>query len=125
MDIGELAAEKLFGTFDGYGLGLIDEFALASSIITPNGDGVNDALDMRFVVFKVDPDVVSTLALYDLAGRQVAEVEATATDTGRRITWDGRDGDGALVDPGVYLYRLDLGAASGQSTRTGTVAVAY
>ena len=104
---------------------LIDEFALASSIITPNGDGVNDALDMRFVVFKLDPDVVSTLALYDLAGRQVAEVEATATDTGRRISWDGRDGDGALVEPGVYLYHLDLGAASGQSTRTGTVAVAY
>ena len=60
---------------------LIDALELASSVITPNGDGINDALDMRFVVFKLDA-ATPTLVLYDLAGRQIAAVESTPTATG-------------------------------------------
>ena len=67
---------------------LIDALELASPVITPNGDGVNDALDMRFVVFKLDA-AVPTLALYDLAGRQVAAVESMPTAMGHRFTWTG------------------------------------
>lgn len=103
---------------------LIDALELASPAITPNGDGVNDALDMRFVVFKLAA-ATPTLALYDLAGRQVAAIESTPTATGHRFTWTGRDESGALVAPGMYLYRLDLGAESGRDTRTGVVSVVY
>ena len=103
---------------------LIDALELASSAITPNGDGVNDALDMRFVVFKLDA-ATPTLALYDLAGRQVAEIGPTPTATGHRFTWTGRDESGALVAPGMYLYRLDLGAESGRDTHTGVISVVY
>lgn len=103
---------------------LIDALELASPAITPNGDGVNDALDMRFVVFKLDA-ATPTLALYDLAGRQVAAIGSTPTATGHRFTWTGRDESGALVAPGMYLYRLDLGAESGRDTRTGVISVIY
>lgn len=103
---------------------LIDALELASPAITPNGDGVNDALDMRFVVFKLAA-ATPTLALYDLAGRQVAAIESTPTATGHRFTWTGRDESGTLVAPGMYLYRLDLGAESGRDTRTGVVSVVY
>jgi len=103
---------------------LIDALELASPVITPNGDGVNDALDMRFVVFKLDA-AIPTLALYDLAGRQVAEVEATPTATGHRFTWAGRNEAGAVVAPGMYLYRLDLGAESGPGTHAGAISVVY
>ena len=103
---------------------LIDALELASPVITPNGDGVNDALDMRFVVFKLDA-ATPTLALCDLAGRQVAEVEATPTTTGHRFTWAGRNEAGALVAPGMYLYRLDLGAESGPGTHRGIISVLY
>lgn len=103
---------------------LIDALELASPAITPNGDGVNDALDMRFVVFKLDA-ANPTLALYDLAGRQVAAIGSTPTATGHRFTWTGRDESGALVAPGMYLYRLDLGAESGRDTRTGVISVVY
>ena len=103
---------------------LIDALELASPAITPNGDGVNDVLDMRFVVFKLAA-ATPTLALYDLAGRQVAAIESTPTATGHRFTWTGRDESGALVAPGMYLYRLDLGAESGRDTRTGVVSVVY
>ena len=103
---------------------LIDALELASPVITPNGDGVNDALDMRFVVFKLDA-ATPTLALYDLAGRQVAAVESTPTTTGHRFTWTGRDEAGALVAPGIYLYHLDLGAESGPGTHAGLISVVY
>ena len=103
---------------------LIDEFELASAVITPNGDGVNDALDIRFVVFKLD-EAVPTLTLYNLAGRPVTTIQATPTETGQRFSWTGRNAAGEIVAPGVYLYRLDLGADSGRDTRTGTIAVAY
>ena len=103
---------------------LIDALELASPAITPNGDGVNDALDMRFVVFKLDA-ATPTLALYDLAGRQVAAINSTPTATGHRFTWTGRDESGALVAPGMYLYRLDLGAESGRDTHTGVISVVY
>ena len=103
---------------------LIDALELASPVITPNGDGVNDALDMRFVVFKLDA-ATPTLVLYDLAGRQIAAVESTPTATGHRFTWTGRDEAGALVAPGIYLYRLDLGAESGPGTHAGLISVVY
>ena len=103
---------------------LIDDFALASPVITPNGDGANDELDMRFVVFKLNA-ATPTLRLYDLAGRTIASVQAAPTETGQRVIWTGRNTAGDLVEPGVYLYRLDLGAESGSDTRTGTIAVAY
>ena len=103
---------------------LIDALELASPVITPNGDGINDALDMRFVVFKLDA-ATPTLALYDLAGRQVAAVESTPTATGHRFTWTARDESGTLVAPGMYLYRLDLGAESGPGTHAGAISVVY
>ena len=79
---------------------------------------------MRFVVFKLAV-ATPTLALYDLAGRQVAAIGSTPTAIGHRFTWTGRDESGALVAPGLYLYRLDLGAESGRDTRTGVVSVVY
>ncbi|MCY3791162.1 MAG: gliding motility-associated C-terminal domain-containing protein [Gemmatimonadetes bacterium] len=103
---------------------LIDALELASPVITPNGDGINDALDMRFVVFKLDA-ATPTLVLYDLAGRQIAAVESTPTATGHRFTWTARDEAGAVVAPGMYLYRLDLGAESGPGTHTGAISVVY
>ena len=103
---------------------LIDEFALASPVISPNGDGIHDELDMRFVVFKLSA-VAPTLTLYDLAGRRITEIQSIPTETGQRFTWSGLNLAGELVEPGVYLYRLDLNADAGRDTRTGTIAVAY
>ena len=103
---------------------LLDALELVSPVITPNGDGINDALDMRFVVFKLDA-ATPTLMLYDLAGRQVATVESTPTATGHRFTWTAHDESGTLVTPGMYLYRLDLGAESGPGTYAGVIAVVY
>jgi hypothetical protein len=103
---------------------LIGSLEISSPVLTPNGDGINDVLDMSFVVFKLMGDQPH-LSLYDLAGRRVVELEATMDGSARRFSWTGRDEAGKLVQPGVYLYRLDLGADVGEDTRTGAISVAY
>jgi len=54
-----------------------------------------------------------SLAVYDVAGRQVRTLVAGPKDAGRhRAQWDGRSGDGSRVAAGVYFFRL---TAEGQA----------
>ena len=42
-----------------------------------------------------------------------------------RFSWDGFDGDGALVPPGIYIIRYEVDSDAGGATPTGTIGVAY
>lgn len=54
-----------------------------------------------------------TLRIFDIQGRQVREVPLTATARGLlRGAWDGRDGAGVRVGPGVYAVRASDAARS-------------
>ena len=49
------------------------------------------------------------LNVYDLAGNRRAQMEVGAQGTGpQRAFWDGRDEQGALLPPGLYLLDLAL-----------------
>ena len=104
---------------------LIDELSLSSPVLTPNGDGANDEVQIRFVAFKVT-EQTPRVFIYDLAGRPVSELPPpTVQGAAYVFSWTGRDAAGNLVRPGAYLYRIDLGADSGVDTTLRTVAVAY
>ena len=104
---------------------LIDALVVSSSAITPNGDGINDQLEIRFVAFKVEQST-PRVQIFDLAGRRVAHLTpSTVHGDAYTFTWSGRDADGDLVSPGAYLYRIDLGAEAGEDTALRTIAVAY
>ncbi len=48
--------------------------------------------------------------IYDAAGRLVRVIRRDSVPAGEHvITWDGRNGDGRVVSPGVYLVRLFAG----------------
>jgi hypothetical protein len=50
------------------------------------------------------------LAVYDLAGRQVALLAEGNLQAGvHRLTWDGRSADGTRARSGIYFYRLLVG----------------
>lgn len=50
------------------------------------------------------------LSVYDIAGRQVLNVDAGMHGPGEfRLPWDGRDGAGQSLRPGVYLVRVRAG----------------
>ena len=104
---------------------LIDELSLSSPVLTPNGDGANDEVLIRFVAFKVTKQTPRVL-IYDLAGRPVAELPPPTVQGATYVfSWTGRDAAGNLVRPGAYLYRIDLGADAGIATTLRTIAIAY
>jgi hypothetical protein len=48
------------------------------------------------------------LAIYDAVGREVRRLMDGGQDAGRHhAVWDGRDGEGKRVPPGVYFYRIE------------------
>ncbi len=103
---------------------LIDALEISPPIFTPNGDGINDRVEIRFVILKAQ-NVVPGVRIFDLAGQMVTVLEQGG-DRGRaEYSWDGRDAEGNRVGPGVYLCDIDLGAESGDDRITRLVAVAY
>ena len=106
---------------------LIQDVELAP-VFTPNGDGVNDELPVRFALLKVLEERPVEVAIYDLAGRLVgrAESEAARPRVGyNTFTWDGRDPAGAVVPPGIYLCRIKVEADAEDSQFMRLVHVAY
>ncbi len=52
----------------------------------------------------------ATVTAHDLAGRRIATPWQGEIPPGtKRLTWDGRDEQGARVRPGLYLLRSDVG----------------
>ena len=84
-------------------------------IFTPNGDGRNDSVTIRFQ----NPNGVSGVRgrIFDLRGSSVAEMKLTSADT---LLWDGKDTDGNPVPKGIYIYQIE---ADGKILN-GTVVVA-
>ena len=88
---------------------IVRRVRLSSGVITPNGDGVNDRLAIGYALFLLPAPVPVVLDVYDLAGNHRAHVEVGAQGTGpQRAFWDGRDEQGALLPPGLYLLDLAL-----------------
>ena len=104
---------------------LIDDLSISSPLLTPNGDGINDEVVIRFVAFKVEQRTPQ-VRIFDLAGRPVAELAAPAIDGVAYVfTWNGSAAQGDLMPPGTYLCRIDLGADAGDDTALHAIAVAY
>ena len=123
-DIAELSSLTVEIPKDQIGR-LVGEIAIASPVITPNADGVNDLLDLQFNILQVVEAVPVNLELYDLAGRMVA---LTRVDRGlgpATFTWDGRSRDGGIVAPGTYVWVLRVEADAFEERHTGVIAVAY
>ena len=59
-----------------------------------------------------------TVHIYDIDGMLVKSLTALPGET--KLTWDGRDEVGEIVESGVYVYQLQVG----ESFKTGTVVVA-
>ena len=104
---------------------MLSDLELSTPVLTPNGDGVNDRLDIRFIAFKIEGRMPRA-GIYDLAGRLVAQLSVPAIDgAAHTFTWSGRGSGGGIVPPGAYLLRLDLGADAGDDTVLRGLAVAY
>jgi len=108
-------------------------------VFTPNNDGKNDFTVIEFTLAKVETNVM--IKMFNTSGSLVAtvtdevlgnraySVEKSASNIGEAKTlpgyWDGKDEDGDLVPPGIYIYQVIADTDDGDVIEGGTVVVAY
>lgn len=101
---------------------LVGNVEILPRTLTPNGDGINDEMEVRFSLFKVDktPEV----SLYDLRGRLIVQLQPK--EGGKTVYgWNGEDGNGELVTPGIYICRISVDADAGNPATNQSVTVVY
>jgi flagellar hook assembly protein FlgD len=66
------------------------------------------------------------VVLYDLRGGRIGEVfRGPATSGQFQMEWDGRDQGGTLLDPGIYILRVEVDTDRGIQARERIVSLAY
>ena len=105
--LGEGHDLTVFTPFEPEFLGKVE---VSSNPFTPNGDGVNDQVVFTVPVYKVLGDKLLVLEVYRLDGRRVRRVARWASPAvgTHQLAWDGRDQEGRLAPPGLYLCRVGL-----------------
>ena len=99
---------------------------IAPNPFTPNGDGINDEVTFSFDLFLVLDQVDVQLEIYDLSGRRVAQIQTDDSTAGSlQIKWNGRDSQGQVAPPGIYLYRLAIDLDNVSTERSGTLSLVY
>ena len=94
---------------------------------TPNGDGVNDRVEIAWDLVEVTRPVSVEVEIRDLSGRRVRLLHSGEEGIGRyRRWWDGRLDDGTPGAPGIYLYRVTTTDVSGERfAEVGPLRVVY
>ena len=93
---------------------------------TPNGDKINDAVQIAYTLLRVTTPVPVSIGIYDLSGSLVKEVYSGEDAIGEyERSWDGTDGQNQLVAPGIYIYRIKVDVQTQEEIQSGVVAVAY
>ena len=97
----------------------------STTVITPNGDGVNDVFTLPFALFKLTREAPVYIEIFDLSGAPVRR-GLTHSSSGRFVrVWDGTRPSGDLVEPGVYIYRIRVDADARTVEHFGVVHVVY
>lgn len=105
---------------------VLSEVAFTPSAFTPQGDGINDEVEITYTLFSVLNEVEVEVELLTLAGQKVRSLSGGVQGAGRHtLQWDGRDDAGQIVAPGVYLARIGADTDRGTVVRFRSVAVAY
>ena len=107
--------------------GLLARLDFAPNPFTPNGDGVNDEIGVHYSLLSLSVPRPVEITIFDLAGRQVRSLFRGDELSGRYIDkgWDGRDDNGGLVAPGVYLLKITAKGDGGSDQRMRSIAVVY
>jgi hypothetical protein len=105
---------------------VVNALKLASSVFTPNGDGINDKLEIEYELLNLFGAVPVALDLYDLSGRRVGAVYRGTAQSGRfALGWNGVLTSGETPAPGLYLLRLKVDSDRGQEALQRVIALVY
>lgn len=126
-------------TVDKYLKKILMEVKAVPKVLTPNGDNKNDFTVFEFILAKVETNVMIKIFNTDgslvffkekllVPGEYSAEKSAATTKSvAKKLLgyWDGKDEDGELVPPGIYIYQVIADTDEGGVVEGGTVVVAY
>ena len=109
---------------------LIGSIALATPVITPNGDAVNDQLKLSYEILAVVGTARIRVEVVDLGGRSARTLFDGLGQNGvyaakrlPALAWDGRDERNELVPPGLYLVRIEVEGDARASATVRSVGV--
>ena len=121
LDGNRLSVETL-----SLGASIVSGLQVEPTAFTPNGDGINDAVAIQYDLLKLTEDRLVEVGVWDMSGRLVREVYVGRDHSGQYIQpWDGRDSNGQLVPPGLYVCRVAVDREGGRDSGTRLIAVAY
>lgn len=110
---------------DGERSRLIENLVARTTTISPNDDGINDALEVSYDLLKLTDWAPVSFQIYDLQGALVAQGRSSQR-SGRFVrVWRGVDGSGQRVPPGLYVYQVEIEADGGTARQSGAVRVVY
>lgn len=105
---------------------LVYQVSAMPAVFTPNGDGINDYTTITYDLLYLTGQAPVALRIYDLARNQVAELPVAGSGSGRFLRpWDGRDAQGELLLPGVYILEVEVETDSGAERSSSVVTIAY
>ena len=100
--------------------------AVQPSVLTPNGDGVNDSALLTYEIFEVIGEPTVRVEIFDLAGRRVRQIQEGPSGIGRyERRFDGRDDDTQMLPPGVYMARASLSTDQANAEHFELIYIAY
>ena len=107
-------------------VGLAD-LTLDTAVVTPNGDGINDAARIGFEVLRLDGAQVVIVSVHDLAGRRLWTLEQVRERASGQyeVVWEGVDDAGERVPPGTYILRVEVDADARSNVRTKIMRLAH
>lgn len=104
---------------------LVTKLEMGPNPFTPNGDLVNDQLQLSFDVQRLTAPRPIKVEVFDLGGRLLRSMKQDAVSGGYSLDWDGKDEEGNLVVPGLYLVRVSVDADAAKSALVRLISVAY
>lgn len=91
-----------------------DEILLEPFVFSPNGDGFNDELAIKYSFDK--SAYIANVKIFDLSGRPVCYlVKNQLTGQNGKWIWDGKSESGQKLNMGVYVILVDIFNQSGQT----------
>lgn len=89
---------------------------LSNSVVSPNGDGVNDSTS---IAFNPTERALITIYVYEDRGTLVRELDRSYHLTGENsLSWDGLDGTGNMLPTGSYTIKIWCRDSSGNTAPT-------
>ena len=96
------------------------------AVFTPNGDGINDYTTITYDLLYLTGQAPVALRIYDLARNRVVDLPVASSGSGRfQLSWDGRDAQGDLLLPGVYILQVEVETDNGTERSSSVVTIAY